>query len=86
MKAAPELLLLSLTDVFRILGRLNATNMIRAGWLKPCAYRQTAKGEKPIYHIRDVEACSARVYDGEYPTTQPEKKCPTAEQTGLRTV
>lgn len=65
MKTEP--LLLSLADVYTMLGRANADNMIRAGWLKPRCYRPTNRGERAIFWHEDVIACAARIKDGEYP-------------------
>ncbi len=68
MKA--ELLLLSMADVYAILGRINADNMIRAGWLKPRSYRPTSRGKQAIFWHEDVIACAARIKDGEYPVSK----------------
>jgi len=62
-----EPLLLSPADVYAILGRINADNMIKAGWLKPRCYRPTNRGERAIFWHQDVIDCATRIRDGEYP-------------------
>lgn len=67
-KILPNARILSLADVYRLLGRQVADDAIKQGWLKPCCLKTVPRGPKrrlyDLHAVRDVEN---RLLAGEYP-------------------
>lgn len=58
-------------ELFRLLGRQVAQDAIDAGWIKPCAVKDSNRGpSKKIYSVEDLRRVEQRIKDGEYPTNK----------------
>lgn len=72
MKLEPRIL--SQADTFRSLGRQVVEDAIEAGWLRPCAVKEGARGPaKKLYSVADLRRVEDRILAGEYPGAKTEK-------------
>lgn len=62
--------ILTTVMVRSLIGRATMERCIAAGWLKPCAQSSAATKPRPVYRLKDVEACEDRIELGEYPAQE----------------
>jgi len=67
-KLLPTARILSLADVYRLLGRQVADDTIKHGWLKPCCFKDVPRGpQRRLFALADLQRVEDRLIAGEYP-------------------
>ena len=67
-KLLPTARILSLADVYRLLGRQVADDAIKHGWLKPCCLKTVPRCPKRrLYDHQALRHVEDRLLAGEYP-------------------
>lgn len=67
-KLLPTARILTLADVYRLLGRQTADDAIRAGWLSPCCVKDVPRGPgRRLFDREAVHRVEERILAGEYP-------------------
>ena len=69
----PQARVITLADVYRLLGRQTADDAICNGWLKPCCLKNVPRGpQRRLYALADINRVEDRLLSGQYPgQTQP---------------
>ncbi len=67
-KLLPHPRVITLADVYRLLGRQTADDAIKHGWLKPCCIKDVSRGpQRRLYAMADIHLVEDRLLSGEYP-------------------
>lgn len=67
-KLLPNARILTLADVYRLLGRQTADDAIEAGWLMPRCLKEVPRGpQRRLFALSDVHDVEDRILAGEYP-------------------
>jgi len=67
-KLLPTARILSLADVYRLLGRQVADDAIQHGWLSPCCQKAVPRGpSRRLFDLNALRAVEDRILSGEYP-------------------
>lgn len=67
-KLLPNPRVITLADVYRLLGRQTADDAIKHGWLKPCCLKDVPRGpQRRLYALADIHRVEDRLLSGEYP-------------------
>lgn len=67
-KLLPTARILTLADVYRLLGRQTADDAIRHAWLKPCCVKDVPRGpSRRLFDRADLHRVEERILAGEYP-------------------
>jgi hypothetical protein len=67
-KLLPHPRVITLADVYRLLGRQTADDAIKHGWLKPCCLKDVPRGpQRRLYALADIHRVEDRLLSGEYP-------------------
>lgn len=67
-KLLPTARVLTLADVYRLLGRQTADDALRIGWLQPCCLKNVPRGpQRRLFSLSDINRVEDRLLSGEYP-------------------
>lgn len=67
-KLLPTARILTLADVYRLLGRQTADDAIRHGWLTPCCVKEVPRGPaRRFFDLEAIRRVESRLLAGEYP-------------------
>lgn len=67
-KLLPQPRVITLADVYRLLGRQTADDAICNGWLKPCCLKNVPRGpQRRLYALADINSVEDRLLSGQYP-------------------
>ena len=76
-KLLPNSRVLTVADVYRLIGRQTADDAIRVGWLRPRCAKQVPRGpQRRLFALSDVQDVEDQILAGKYPgqhanSTQP---------------
>jgi hypothetical protein len=67
-KLLPNSRILTLADVYRLLGRQTTDDAIQSGWLRPRCLKEVPRGpQRRLFALSDVHDVEDRILAGEYP-------------------
>jgi hypothetical protein len=67
-KLLPHPRVITLADVYRLLGRQTADDAIKHGWLTRCFLKDVPRGpQRRLYALADIHRVEDRLLSGEYP-------------------